>query len=1163
MNRTRRSDPEWESGLGEALVACVEAVERGEPPEVMVDRYPEYASELRRFFTTRDQLERITTRPKAACLAPAEVESQGEMALAIESLGQLGDFRLLREVGKGGMGVVYEAEQLSLRRRVALKVLPFAAALDARQLRRFQNEAQAAAHLHHTHIVPVHAVGFERGVHFYAMQFIEGQTLAGLIRELRKRGSEPVVRPGLGLPAVESVTGSAGVLTAPCSISSPGFFRRVAELGRQVAEALDYAHQQGVIHRDIKPANLLLDGHGNLWITDFGLAQFQSNVGLTLTGDLVGTLRYMSPEQALAKRGLVDHRTDVYSLGATLYESLALQPPFQETDRQELLRQIAFEEPCQPHQFNKAIPAQLETVIIKAMAKDPAERYPTAQELADDLRRFLEDKPVLARRPSVVQRLVKWSRRHRPLVAGAGVALFVSLMALASAAGWAFQREVGRRRQAEQRALLDVKALNRLLLELTDEQFPRNPRRKQEEEQLFREAVSNYEDFTQNMGAAPEVRQEKALAYWHLGDFHERLGNQRGAETAYRDAIALLEQLSVEGSALLAHRQNQAKVLTSLGVVLEQRRRLNQAEAIHRSAYELRQTLLVNSPKVPEHRRDLAESLTRLGQVLAKTGRTDEAEPLMQQALSHREALVADFPAEDKYKADLADAQHNMGVLLWSLKRTPEAKALYMHAQQTFRELVGRSFHPLFTVQLARTQHHLGLLFQEAARPTEAAAAYREGVALGRKLTAEFSWIPDFQQQLAASLEKLGEVLAVQGKNEDAEATLGQAVEIAEKLIGAFPELPYGRQVIADGRLALGQLLAKTSQPQEGEPLLRQAVDAWQQIVTELPDAPGQRQRLANAHFELGKFLVEQGRPGEGEACFQNAAAHWRRVVAAWPRVGPFRQALSVVYRVHSRLLQAVGRVEEAAGCAGRAVNLMDELAVDFPNVLEYQRGRALSYTLLSTVLADTPKHSETETAFGQALNLTTKLTTTFPMVALYREDLATVHDQWGRWLMTRGQPKEAEVRFREAVRILERLIADFPAATVYLRELAYLLATCSHTDVRDASRAVTLAQQAVEGAPQDAHGWGVLGVARGRAGDWAAALPALERAVGLPTGGDATDLFWLALAHAHLGRTDLAHEKYQAAAHWMDGHGPHDRDLLQLRQEAEKLLRLESPEDW
>jgi hypothetical protein len=222
-----------------------------------------------------------------------------------------------------------------------------------------------------------------------------------------------------------------------------------ARLGVQAAEALEHAHQLGVIHRDIKPANLLVDGRGHVWVTDFGLAHCQGQAGLTMTGDLVGTLRYMSPEQALAQRGVIDHRSDVYSLGATLYELLTLQPAFDGQDRQEVLRQIAFEEPRPPRHIHRAIPSELETIVLKAMAKEPSERYGTAQDLADDLERFLNDEPIRARRPTVQQRATKWARRHRG-VAWMGVLLLV-VLALGSAASTVLiYRQLARANKAEE-----------------------------------------------------------------------------------------------------------------------------------------------------------------------------------------------------------------------------------------------------------------------------------------------------------------------------------------------------------------------------------------------------------------------------------------------------------------------------------------------------------------------------------------------------------------------------------------------------------------------------------------------------------------------------------------------------------------------------------------
>jgi serine/threonine protein kinase/WD40 repeat protein len=399
--------------VGQVADEFLDRLDRGERPDVeeYAGRHPAFATVLRDVLGTL-QLMRAAGSEPAPAGPPAPADQPG----------RLGDFRIVREVGRGGMGIVYEAEQISLGRRVALKVLPFAAGLDARQLQRFRTEAQAAAQLHHTNIVPVYAVGCERGVHFYAMQFIDGQTLAALIRGLR-----PDPAPVAPQEAADATTRLA-VRTTARSTTDPEFFRAAARLAAQAADALEHAHQMGVVHRDVKPANLLLDARGHLWVTDFGLARLQNDAGLTRSGDLLGTLRYMSPEQALAKHGVVDHRTDVYSLGASLYELLTLEPPFRSDSRAALLRAIAEDEPVLPRQRNRAVPAELETVVLKALAKSPADRYPTAGELADDLRRFLADQPVQARRPTLGQRLRRWGRRHRSAVRAAIGAAAVALV---------------------------------------------------------------------------------------------------------------------------------------------------------------------------------------------------------------------------------------------------------------------------------------------------------------------------------------------------------------------------------------------------------------------------------------------------------------------------------------------------------------------------------------------------------------------------------------------------------------------------------------------------------------------------------------------------------------------------------------------------------------
>ncbi|MBX3395811.1 MAG: protein kinase [Phycisphaerae bacterium] len=395
---------------------------------------------------------------------------------------RLGDFEIIELVGRGGMGAVYRARQVSLNRVVALKILPSLVAASGDALSRFQREAQAAARLHHTHIVPVYAQGQEGGHFYYAMEMIEGIDLGRIIQTDPSRlyqssasadGLERVTnRHGHSQPASSGSPaafraasqrdhreGSPSPFTAPpggagsdaASLTHSGTtrqqadYRRLARLIAQVADALAHAHRHHVLHRDIKPRNLLLGADGHLHITDFGLARLLDEPSLTISGEMLGTPAYMSPEQIDADGSHIDHRTDIYSLGVTLYELLTGVRPFDGPTREQTIARIRLREPKPPRKLNPSIPIDLETICLRAMEKDPRRRYQDARDLAADLLRYASDRPILSRRVGPFEKTIKWVRRHPGLAATMSLSLAICI----GATLWTVQTYKARRDRSD------------------------------------------------------------------------------------------------------------------------------------------------------------------------------------------------------------------------------------------------------------------------------------------------------------------------------------------------------------------------------------------------------------------------------------------------------------------------------------------------------------------------------------------------------------------------------------------------------------------------------------------------------------------------------------------------------------------------------------------
>jgi hypothetical protein len=879
----QRLTPQEKERLTEILDRYLSSLEAGVPQarEELLAAHPDLAEPLATYLESLHDLHDVAAGFGGAAARPA----RSQRAAPGGEERRLGDYRLLREIGRGGMGVVYEAQQISLGRRVALKVLPFAAVLDSRQVARFNHEAKAAAQLLHPNIVSVFAVGVERGVHYYAMQFIDGQPLDRAIAELRQAagvaaasaGSRPQIaataswrsvvprsaasralpeagrrpaagtgdsaprpaggssgeiafslpEPGSGTAAAEGLAGGAGD-SASCSFlttvsANPAeYFRAVVRLGIQAAEALNAAHEHGIVHRDIKPSNLLLDGEGKLWVTDFGLARFQSDAPLTRTGDVVGTLRYMSPEQATGQSPLVDHRTDIYSLGATLYELLTLQPVFAGDDGPALLQRIDRQEPRRPRQLQPRISSDLETVVLKAMAKRREERYATAQQFADDLRRVLDGKPTIARPPTVPDRVVKWARRHRRVVAAA---VAVSLL-----------------------AVLGMAVGTTLVMH----------------EKL--KADRNFQLAEQRLGESRQALDRLAETYRKLGTLTDNFGPNR--EAAEENQVRLFQRLAADNPREPNYRRHLALCQNKLALALRRSGRSDAARRAVAEAIRLQQQLVASSDSSRECLGDLAQSHNNLGMLCMETGDAASAEDSFRTAMRLQKGLLADDPDNAEYLQDLAASLNNLS-------------ALYVDRQ-----------------------------------PAQAAALYEEAIAYQTKVAATRPTDWDCQNDLALSLNNLGVVRKRTGRLAEAAESYQRAIGIQSRLVRAAPAQPSFRRDLAVSFNNLGENQDKLGQAAEAVASFRQALELQESLARQNPGDVDVQSNLGGMYNNLGMVWIELRRFPDAAEMFQSAIEHQKAAGARAPQVSRYRIFLSKHYFNYGRVLRELGRPQEAARTA-------------------------------------------------------------------------------------------------------------------------------------------------------------------------------------------------------------------------------------------------------
>ncbi len=743
----------------------------------------------------------------------------------------LGDFLIQREIGRGGMGVVYEANQQSLGRRVAIKLLPLASLLDATQIARFKNEAHAAGLLDHPHIVPVHSVGSDQGLHYYAMQYIDGVSMDDWIAGVRNETntdqkscppSPPLRGRGVG---GEGATGMDGYCIAPSPPTplpheargrgEPGHRRNsydrslnfsttstnsVLQWGIDIADALHVAHVNGVIHRDVKPSNLMLDKSGKIWITDFGLARCQNDVSLTRSGDVIGTMRYMSPEQARGQSALIDGRADVYSLAATLYEMLALRPAHEGDDAATILQNIDQREVTPLRQLRPDLPRDLQTVIAKAMGKRRDDRYETAHEFAEDLGRVLAGEPTLARPPTAMDRIVRLASKHHRAAsiillfvtfALGGLAVANTKLATAKAASDA---NAARALRGEQLARGAVDQLGSQMAELLDD----IPAASGVRRQLLSGTLDYYQRFASELGDDPKLQQDLATTLGKMGSLRLELGDRSVGVHALTQSEAIYSKLASEKPFDTELQLHWATSQNNLAEALVRDSQMESAASLyaralstlHRSAKQPGEEAVTGSIQLA-----MASTLNNIGLMLAEVGGADEAERRYVEAIEILRGLVSPRNSEPTALA--------AGFPAVNPRLAPSAQLLKVNSQSVPPSIAKNA-----TQQLSAVRTNLsGLLVDRS--PDQAVQIAKEALDGQLETLRADRGNAKLAAQTIVTLNILGQAQSAAGQANDATSTFERSIEIGEQLLQRWPDQPTYRRDLVLSHNHLGLALAK------------------------------------------------------------------------------------------------------------------------------------------------------------------------------------------------------------------------------------------------------------------------------------------------------------------------------------------------------------------
>ncbi len=686
----------------------------------------------------------------------------------------VGGYVIGRELGRGAMGVVYAAKCEANAEEVAIKFLETKGIRDQGCIERFRREARAAESLNHPNIVPVYEIGYDQSKHFYTMKLIDGASLSHTIDATFNRIAN----------------------STECLPSNVEYYRHLAEAMSRVADALHAAHSTGIVHRDIKPSNLLMDTKGQIWITDFGLAHVDDGLNLTYTGDIIGTFQYMSPEQASGKRERIDIRSDIYSLGATLYELFTGFAPYAGLERAEILQRIQTAEPLRPTAYNRDLPLDLETIIRRAMRPDRSDRYQSAALFAEDLHRFASGQPILARAVSIGERGKKWASAHSGRLA---IALLIALLGIVVLTVTnlliAGQRQLTAEalRSSEWYARKARSAVHTLGTQFA-EQLNDIPRTESLRRKVLDETLDFYESFIASANNDPRLVHDVAQTKLKIAQLMRTGGNIEATDKAYENAVASLRNAyrnqSAPGIAMNLHlainewiliRSDQGDQSTSQRLLVEAKRiadKMAPGNGRRRAQALWHHTQAI----VAFRQKDIELAITESSKSIAILQQLDDEPKAKSAALASTvsDPLLEPFDGDDEFNDGyLADALINLSVMLGEVGRNGPAEKAADQALALRRKISHRRESADAIKRLALACNNSASLLWRSGRTPEAIEAYKQAVEQFERVGSMVSAAMSPQRELSISLNNLGMAYASLNRFGEADAVFRRAIAIA------------------------------------------------------------------------------------------------------------------------------------------------------------------------------------------------------------------------------------------------------------------------------------------------------------------------------------------------------------------------------------------------